>query len=149
MKKIDKRFRHGFTPRGAKNNKFYFTFSRIKSRCNNSKTSDYPRYGGRGIKCLWKSFEEFRDDMYESYQAHVKEFGEKDTSIDRRDNNGNYELSNCRWATDSEQRRNKRTNHFVEYKGKTYTVVDLAKILNLKYSCLYARIIRNQPLEKI
>mgnify|MGYP001605568036 FL=1 len=79
----------------------------MKARCNNPKNHKYPIYGARGIKCLWNKFEDFRDDMYESYLEHVKEFG-KNTSIDRIDVNGHYCKENCRWATAKEQSINVR-----------------------------------------
>lgn len=83
------------------------------NRCYRIDSDSYKNYGGRGITVCdsWKdSFENFKDDMYESYQKHVEEFGEKDTSIDRIDVNGNYEPSNCRWATKAEQVVNTRKN---------------------------------------
>ena len=79
----------------------------------------WDRYGGRGIKCLWESFEEFRDDMYESYLQLVKDFGEKQTTIDRKDGAGNYCRDNCRWATIKEQNNNKRNNTVIKFNGKS------------------------------
>jgi hypothetical protein len=133
---------------GLRRTRFYRIWSHLKERCLNKNTKNYNDYGGRGIKLKWQSFEQFKEDMYESYLDHVKEFGEKQTTIDRIDNNGNYCKENCRWVNQKIQQNNKRTNHFIEYKGQVKTIAEWAEELNIKYHCLYARIMRNQPLEK-
>lgn len=100
-----------FITHGMRYTRFYHIWCGMKARCHNQNSHKYRIYGARGIIVCdrWKDyFENFRDDMYESYLAHVEEFGEKDTSIDRIDVNGNYEPSNCRWATWKEQRVNQR-----------------------------------------
>ena len=71
----------------------------------------YKIYGGRGITLYspWIEFENFYADMGPSYKVHAAEFGEKNTSLDRWPNvNGNYEPSNCRWATPKQQSQNRR-----------------------------------------
>lgn len=79
----------------------YSIWESMRKRCTNQKDSHYHRYGGRGITVCarWDSFELFCSDMGDRPS--------NEHSIDRRDNNGNYEPSNCYWATDAEQRLNK------------------------------------------
>jgi hypothetical protein len=99
------------TTHGMSYSNFYATWFAMVDRCINKDHQAYPSYGGRGIKVCerWRKFENFRDDMYESYLAHIKEFGEKNTSIDRFPNvNGNYEPNNCKWSTKLEQSNHRR-----------------------------------------
>lgn len=94
----------------VKTNRFYRTYRNILQRCNNPKFTGYKNYGGRGVKCLFKSYEHFKEVMYESYLLHVSEYGEKDTSIERNDCEGNYEPCNCSWETRRNQARNRRNS---------------------------------------
>ena len=103
---------HGKPIHGMGNTKFYYVWCAMKNRCDDSNNPYYKDYGGRGITYCdrWKYFINFRDDMYEDYLKH-NELYNGDTSIDRIDVNGNYEPSNCRWATMKEQNMNKRNNN--------------------------------------
>lgn len=90
--------------------RIYKIYYWARERCNNKKNNRYNNYWGRGIKFLWNSFEEFYKDMWESYDIHVSEFGEKNTTIDRIDTNWNYCKDNCRRATMKEQQNNRSNN---------------------------------------
>ena len=84
----------------------YYVWSQMKNRCNNPKYKKYCDYGGRGIKVCdeWEnSFQAF----YE-YVSQLPHYGEEGYSIDRINNDGNYEPGNVRWATKLEQRHNQR-----------------------------------------
>lgn len=88
--------------------RFYEIWKGINQRCNNKKDDRYLDYGGRGIKNKWIKFESFYKEMYPSYLIHLAEFGEKQTTIDRIDNNKNYCKKNCKWSTYKEQNNNRR-----------------------------------------
>ncbi|MFQ5953306.1 MAG: hypothetical protein ACE5JK_07925, partial [Candidatus Omnitrophota bacterium] len=97
--------RHGFS-----GTRFYRIWKGMKNRCYNKKEPAYLRYGGRGI-CIcqrWHTFENFKQDMFDSYLIETKHHGEKRISIDRINNEGNYCPENCRWTTIKVQNSNRR-----------------------------------------
>jgi len=106
---------------GMTGTRFYHIYHDAKRRCTSPKCIGYENYGGRGIKVEWNTFEEFMSDMYESYQVHVEEFGEKETTLDRIDVDGNYCKENCRWTTHLKQGNNTRRNHYITIDGITKT----------------------------
>lgn len=97
------------TTHGLSGTPFYSVYRALKERCEKESHPAYTNYGGRGIKNLWDSFEDFMEDMYSSYSEGLE--------IDRIDNDGNYCKENCRWVTRSENQSNKRVSGDVPYRG--------------------------------
>lgn len=93
------------------NSRFYRIWAEMSRRCNDPNRDSYPDYGGRGIKvdARWRSFENFRDDMYEAYLTHASIHGEKQTTLERNDVNAGYRPDNVRWIRKSEQAWNTRS----------------------------------------
>lgn len=102
---------HGFS-----RTKFYKAYSHAKARCTCQTDKRFSLYGGRGIKFLWESFEDFKKDMFLSFEKHVLKHGSKNTTLDRIDVDGPYSSVNCRWATWKEQQSNRRNTGNCKYK---------------------------------
>lgn len=112
----------GGTKHGKSNSRLYGIWKHMRLRCDKKHASKYPRYAGRGIAVCeewndWPSFERWA--MSNGYSD--------DLSIDRIDNDGNYEPSNCRWADGVTQQNNQSNNVFVNYQGQTLTIAQLAR----------------------
>jgi hypothetical protein len=131
---------HGGAPRGNRA-RLHGIWAGIKTRCTNPRCAAFPRYGGRGIRVCaeWDEFEPFRD------WAHANGYADHLT-IDRIDNDGNYEPANCRWATYSEQSRNNPQNRAViRSDGKRFAlVVDGARETQTTTSAIAAAIKRGR-----
>lgn len=98
----------------------------IVKRCENRHEKSWPLYGGRGIKICssWRN----------SYAQFLKDMGRRPSenhSIDRINNDGNYEPNNCRWATQKEQNNNTRVNHKVNFRGIILNITQVARLLGM------------------
>lgn len=120
----------------------YTSWESMKQRCNNSNNKHYKNYGGRGIKVCeeWNTFDKFLLDMGPR--------PEKSYSLDRIDVNGNYCKENCKWSSRYTQDRNRRSSVYLEYKGKTYILQDLANIVNLNQQTIQKRLKKGMSVEE-
>jgi len=123
------RRRHGLTDSPE-----HLAWMRMRARCSNAKLVGYKNYGGRGISVCerWMLFENFLSDM--GLRPSPKH------SIDRINNDGNYEPSNCRWAERSVQIRNRRMTKMLTFQGQTMCVTDWENKLGFPVGTIRKRI---------
>ena len=114
--------------------KFWIVWMNMKQRCSNPNYKNFYFWGGRGITFdpKWKTFKGFYEDMFPSYK--------KGLSLDRIDNNGNYNKVNCRWATRIEQANNTRRNTFITFNGTTKTLTQWARFIGIKSTTFCQRL---------
>jgi hypothetical protein len=120
----------------------YTSWQSMKDRCLNPESESYPGYGGRGIGVCdrWQG-----ENGFENFLADLGPRPEG-TTLDRWPNNkdGHYEPGNCRWGTDYEQARNKRRNHWIEYKGERKVLADWAYFFGVRPCSIYSHISRGK-----
>lgn len=119
------------TAGGLSHEPFYQVFHGIRKRITDPTSKDYTRYGGRGLTFEWPGYVEFKKDMEDSFMKHCEIYGRKNTTIERIDNNKGYSKENCRWATQQEQQKNKRSSRYITYKGRTMIIADWARELGV------------------
>lgn len=123
------------TKHGMSKHPAFAVWRSLIDRCTLPSHQAWKNYGGRGITVCerWRtSFENFWADMGETYQPGL--------TLDRRDNNGNYEPGNCRWVSARQQCRNKRGNRFIETPWGTLTVAEAAQKANIGVTTLHYRL---------
>ena len=125
---------------GARGMPEYIVWKGMRARCLRKQNKSYANYGGRGITICerWSSFENFISDMGKRPAG---------TSLDRIDNNGNYEPGNCRWGTRLEQARNRRNVKPIEFGGETLFISEWAEKIGIDYSSMLERL-GKWPLER-
>lgn len=132
-----------FTKHGGSASPEYKVWKLMKDRCLNAKNRQYKDYGGRGITVFgpWR-------DSFESFLADVGPRPSARFTIERIDNNKNYEPGNVRWATRLEQNRNKRNTRKVFFKGEQVPLMTLAERFGLPPHTLRDRLDAGWDLER-
>lgn len=106
----------------------------MRRRCYDTKYTEYPRYGARGIAVC--------DRWRDSFEAFLADMGPRPGrwySVERKNNNGPYELGNCYWATTEEQANNRRNNTLVTLQGRTQTLARWCRELGIKHHTVMTR----------
>ena len=125
--------------------RIYQELQGMKSRCLNVDNKRYEHYGGRGIKVCdeWlESFESFRDWAFKNGYSSI-------LTIDRINNDGNYEPGNCRWVDNKTQCNNRSSNIIIKYKDEDLTMKQVSEITGISYSLLNSRYIRGDRNERL
>ena len=120
---------------GLRNTRLYNIWKCMKERCYYKKHEYYEYYGGRGIIIC----EEWKENFVAFYNWAINNGYKSSLTIDRINNDGNYEPSNCRWVDKIEQSNNKRSNVMIEYQGKVQSLADWCRELNLEYRVINSR----------
>lgn len=117
----------------------YRRWQYMKARCLIPSATGYKNYGGRGIKICkrWRN-------SYFNFLTDMVELPSSDHSIERINNNGNYEPSNCRWAIKQVQVNNTRANVKFNYKGEMLTLMAISEITGVNYATLRWRMLRGK-----
>lgn len=133
--------RHGHTKHGGSRTRTYSSWSAMISRCTDPAATHFERYGGRGIKICerWRTFENFLADLGERPEGK---------SLDRIDNDGNYEPGNCRWATNREQSLNRSDSRYIEFNGLRKRRSEWAEEYGIHPETLRCRLRKGWSVEK-
>lgn len=115
--------------------RIYHIWRGMKDRCYNVHSPSYYRWGGRGITIC----DEWKDNFSAFYSWAMENGYSENLTIDRIDNNGNYEPSNCRWATIEEQSRNRQSNVVIQIGNSKRTLKEWCEIFELEYGTILER----------
>lgn len=124
--------------------RLYTIWIGMKQRCYYENHKHFKHYGGRGITVC----DEWKDDFQAFHDWSISHGYEDNLTIDRIDVNGNYEPSNCKWASTKVQGNNKRSNHTLELNGEIHTVSEWSKITGIPNSTIHNRLKAGWTIEK-
>lgn len=125
-----------FVKNNIRKTRLYSIFTKMKARCYNENHEYYKNYGGRRIMIC----DEWKNDFKTFYDWSMANGYKDNLTIDRIDNNGNYEPSNCRWTDMKTQARNRRKNHLITYKGETHCISVWSQLTGIKQSTIRRRL---------
>lgn len=132
----------------TKGNRLYGIWTKMRYRCSKPYRPEYPRYGGRGISVCkeWNNLE----NGFSNFVSWAMSNGYSDElTLDRINNDGDYEPNNCRWADWKTQQRNRRNSRYVTYKGETLHLNTMAEKYNLPTDIVRHRYDHGWDLERI
>ena len=132
------------TKHGLYGTRIYREWQGIKRRCYYKKDNAYSYYGGRGITVC----DEWKNDFMAFYNWAMANGYSEVLTIDRINNDGNYEPNNCRWITQKEQQSNKRNTHWIEYRGRKFYLSELAKLSGIDVRKLHYRLKSGWSVER-
>lgn len=135
MREFNSKNRRKF-PQDTVKSRIYTIWNGIKCRCYTKSSMSYKRYGAKGITMC----DEWRDNFMTFYDWSINNGYTDNLTIDRIDSNGNYEPSNCRWATYKEQANNTSSNVLVTHNGESHTLAMWGEILGIQPQTLNYRI---------
>ena len=123
---------------------WYGSYRSMMDRCYREKNCNYNRYGARGIEVCeeWHNIENFEKWVEENPYF-------EGATIDRIDVNGNYEPSNCRWATMKKQCNNRSNTLYITYNGETHTISEWAEITGINRNTLNNRYYKGWSIESM
>ena len=133
------------TKHGYSKTRLYGIWCAMKGRCTNQNNTSYERYGGRGIAIC----DEWQNNFQAFYNWAISHGYSDESSIDRIDNNGNYEPSNCRWVTMKEQSNNRSSSVCLTHNGETHTLKEWSELTGIKYTTLYSRYSVGESVDEI
>lgn len=136
MKKIDTTITGWKFPKKCTQSRLYTIWNSIKQRCYTKSCTSYKRYGARGISMC----DEWKNNYMEFYNWAIQNGYSDNLTIDRIDTNGNYEPSNCRWATYKEQANNTRKIKRYTFNGETHTPREWEEIVGIRWQTIRYRI---------
>lgn len=131
MKKGENFYKHGLS-----NTKLHRVWWGMIERCYKKHHKSFLEYGGRGVSVC----DEWRSDFKNFYDWAIENGYKDGLTIDRINNNGNYEPTNCRWVTQSENARNRRTARIINFNGVKHSLVEWAEITGLKPNTITERL---------